>query len=133
MTDFDNDDELLRERPWIHWETTYEIEAWIDGYNRDLRRLVKDPKASGYGICFMLEAGGEVYMHTTPEGIVLLDVLPDAQWIAPILTAVTQMEEANSQIWTIPGDKLTQLILGLSSLVKSTRMVLRHDYKSKRY
>lgn len=134
MTDFDYDsDEPLKERPWIKWETTYEIESWIDGYNRDLRKLINDPKASGYGICFLLEAGGEVYMHTTQEGVVLLDVTPEAEWIAPLLQAVTQTDAPNGQIWILPGEKLTQLILGLSSLIESTRMVTSHDYKFKRY
>ncbi len=133
MDDFQFDEEeVLRERPWIKWETTYEIEAWIDTYNRDMRRIVTDPRAVGYGICFILDAGGELYLHTTPEGIVLLDVPPDAEWIAPLLTAVTQEEAPKSQVWAVPSEKLTQLILGLSSLIKSTRMVLNHEFRIKK-
>lgn len=130
MNDFISDEqEPFQERSWIKWESTYEIEAWIDHYNRDLQRAINDPnKASGYGICFILEAGGEVYLHTMSEGIVLLDVPPDAEWIAPVLTAITREEAPNSRIWMIPVEKLTQLIMGLSSLIKSTKMVRNHDF-----
>lgn len=124
--------EAFQERPWIKWETTYEIEAWIDTYNRDMRRIIKDPRATGYGICFILEEGGELYLHTTQEGVVLIDVPPDAEWISPLLSAVTQEAPPSSQIWTMPVEKLTQLLLGLSSLIKSTRMVLRHEFRFKK-
>ncbi len=132
MDDIAFNDEPFQERPWIKWESSYEIEAWIDTYNRDLQRIIKDPKASGYGICFILEAGGEIYLHTTPEGIALVDVPPDAEWITPLLSAVTQHEAPTSQIWTLPVEKLTQLILGLSSLIHSTRMVRDHAFRLKR-
>lgn len=133
MDDFLFDEnEPFRERPWIKWETTYEIEAWIDTYNRDMQRIINDPRASGYGICFILDAGGEIYLHTSPEGIALIDVPPEAEWISPLLTAVTQDEAPASQIWTLPVEKLTQLILGLSPLVKSTRMVLKHEFRIKK-
>lgn len=129
---FFDDDQAFQERPWIKWETTYEIEAWIDAYNRDMRRIIKDPRASGYGLCFILEAGGELYLHTTQEGVVLVDVPPDAEWISPVLAAVTQEHLPRSQIWVVPIEKLTQLILGLSSLIASTRMVLNHDFRFKK-
>ena len=133
MDDFQFDEnEAFRERPWIKWETTYEIEAWIDTYNRDMRRIITDPRASGYGICFTLEAGGEIYLHTTSEGIVLIDVPPDAEWVTPLLTAVIQDTAPKSQVWLLPVEKLTQLILGLSSLIKSTKMVLNHEFRLKK-
>lgn len=127
-----DENEPFQERPWIKWESTYEIEAWIDTYNRDMQKIIKDPRASGYGICFMLEEGGEIYLHTTPEGIVLIDVTPDAEWVSPLLAAVTQEEASASRIWTLPVEKLTQLILGLSSLIKSTRMVRNHEFRFKK-
>jgi hypothetical protein len=134
MNEFNYDENKpFEERPWIRWESTYEIEAWIDNYNRDLQRIITDPnKASGYGICFILEAGGEIYLHTNPDGFVLLDVPSDAGWILPVLKAVTQEEPPKSQIWTLPVEKLTQLILGLSSLIKATKMVQNHDFGIKK-
>lgn len=121
------------ERPWIVLKTTYDVEAWIDQYNRELRRTVEKTDASGYGICFRLAQGGEIFMHTTPEGDVLLDVTPEAGWVTPLLVAATAIEAPPSQIWTLPGHTLTQLVLGLSSLIVATRLVLQHDFRVKKY
>ncbi|HEY8099530.1 MAG TPA: hypothetical protein VIF82_02160 [Burkholderiaceae bacterium] len=120
------------ERPWIHLTTTYDVEAWVDGCNRDLQRFVKQPNAVGYGVCFRLVHGGEIYMHSA-EGAVMLDVTPEAEWAAPAIAAATGVEAPQSQIWLLTDDKLTELILGLSSLIASTRMVASHRYKTKKY
>ena len=116
-------------RPWIHLKTTYDVEAWIDNYNRDLQYTLEKKNAAGYGICFTLAAGGDIYMHTTPEGEVLLDVTPDAEWVAPVITAATQVPAPAAQIWTLPPESLTQLVMGLSPLIGSTRIVPEHDYR----
>jgi hypothetical protein len=122
------------ERPWIVLTTTYDVEAWIDNYNRDLQRLIENRNtASGYGICFRLTEGGEVYLHTTPEGEILLDVTQEAQWMTPVIVAATGAAIPVSQIWTLPGDTLTQLILGMSTLIGFTRLVTAHDFKIKKY
>lgn len=120
-------------RPWIDLKTTYDVEAWIDNYNRDLQRHVEKKNASGYGICFHLSEGGEIYMHTTSEGDVLLDVTPEAEWVAPLITAATHVPAPPSRIWALPGHALTQLVLGLSSLIGSAGIVLEHDYKTRKY
>lgn len=128
-TDKEKHEEGL-ERPWIDLKTTYDVEAWIDNYNRDLQRSLQDMKnVSGYGICFCLASGGEMFMHTTPDGDILLDVTPEADWVAPVISAATHVEAPSTQIWSLPGHTLTQLIFGLSSLIGSTRIVLRHDFK----
>ena len=75
------------ERPWIVLTTTYDVEAWIDQFNRNLQRLAPNANAAGYGICFRLNHGGEIFLHTTAEGVVLLDVTDEAAWVAPVLTA----------------------------------------------
>lgn len=121
------------ERPWIVLNTTYDVEAWIDSYNRDLRRYVEGKNLAGYGICFYLAEGGEIFMHTTPDGDILLDVTPEAEWVTPVITAATGMPAPPSQIWALPGQVLTQLVLGLSSLIGSTRIVLQHDFKMRKY
>lgn len=120
------------ERPWIHLTTTYDVEAWIDQYNRDLQRFIKQPNAKGYGVCFRLVHGGEIYMHST-EGTLLLDVAPEAEWAAPVIVAATGVEASRSQIWMVPDTRLTELVLGLSSLIASTRMVVNHTYKTQKY
>jgi hypothetical protein len=117
------------ERPWIVLDTTYDVEAWIDQYNRDLQRVAEKKNTVGHGICFRLAAGGEIFLHTTSEGDVLLDVTPEAEWVAPVIVAATHAVPPRSQIWALPGDALTPLVLGLSSLIVSTRLVLGHDFK----
>jgi hypothetical protein len=121
------------ERPWIVLTTSYDVEAWIDSYNRDLQRAIEKTNATGYGICFRLAEGGEIFMHTDSEGDVLLDVTPEAEWVAPLITAATRVDAPRSQIWALPGHTLTQLVLGLSMLIASTRIVLSHDFKMKKY
>jgi len=121
------------ERPWIVLQTTYDVEAWIDSYNHDLRRAVANSQAGGYGICFRLAHGGDIYLHTDSEGDILLDVTPEADWVAPLIGAATRTEVPPTQIWKLPGHTLTQLILGLSSLIASTRIVLSHDFRIKKY
>ena len=109
----------------------------MDHYSRELQSVMEKSKAgnyvSGYGICFGLAHGGDIFMHTTSDGDVLLDVTPDAAWVAPLITAATQVEAPSSSIWALPGHTLTQLVLGLSSLIVSTRMVLQHDFRIKKY
>jgi len=124
--------EASTERPWIHLTTTYDVEAWIDHYNRDLQKFVKQPNAQGYGVCFGLLHGGEIYLHSM-EGAILLDVTPEAEWVVPVLTATTGVAAPRGQIWTLPDDKLTQLVLGLSSLIAWTRMVASHNFRVKTY
>ncbi|RJG06784.1 hypothetical protein D3870_12915 [Noviherbaspirillum cavernae] len=134
-TDQDPDstgNEDLPKRPWIVLTTTYDVEAWIDNYNRELQRAVQKANASGYGICFYLAEGGEIFMHTDPDGDVLLDVTPEAEWVAPLITAATRVEAPSSQIWALPGHAMTQLVLGLSSLIEATRIVLSHDFRLKK-
>jgi hypothetical protein len=121
------------ERPWIVLKTSYDVEAWIDNYNRDLQRTIEKTNAPGCGICFRLTEGGEIFMHTNSEGDVLLDVTPEAEWVTPLITAATRVDAPRSQIWALPGHTLTQLVLGLSSLIEATRIVLSHDFKMKKY
>ena len=71
-------------------------------------------------------------MHTTQDGVVLLDITDEAAWIAPVITAATGVAAPQSSIWQLPSDTLTQLLFGLSSLIASARMVLQHDYKIKK-
>lgn len=133
MPQSDNEPNALPERPWIVLETTYDVEAWIDSYNRDLQRHMKEVNTNGYGIRFHLEEGGDIYLHTTQDGDVLLDVTPEAEWVAPVITAATGVTMPNGQIWALPGHTLTQLVLGLSMLIGSTQIVLRHDYHIRKY
>ena len=124
--------EEIAERPWIHLTNTHDIEAWIDNYNWNLQRHVKQGNAAGAGICFRLTHGGEIFLHTTSEGEVVLDVTPDAEWATPVLTAATGVAAPGSQIWQLPIDVLTQLVLGLSGLIASSRVVIDHQFTTKK-
>lgn len=123
----------LPERPWIVLNTSYDVEAWIDNYNWELQRFIQKSNKKGYGICFRLAEGGDIFMHTTPEGDVLLDVTPEAAWAAPVIAAATGTPPPRSQIWVLPGETLTQLVVGLSSLIAATRIVLEHDFRIRRH
>ncbi len=118
----------FRPRPWIHLETPQDVELWIDEHNRAMQELIR-PQETGYGICFTLAEGGNVYMQTAEDAVVL-DVEPDASWIAPLIVAATGAEPPPGQYWLLPADKLVQLIIGLSSLVASTTLVVGHRFGS---
>lgn len=113
----------------MHLLTPLEAEAWIDLFNHDLQQCIRNTNASGYGVCFTLAEGGDIYLHTTSEGYVLLDVTPDAQWAAPVIAAAANVAQPDTQIWHFPDDKLVQFVFGLSSLVASSTMILQHDFK----
>jgi len=117
---------------WMHLLTPYEAEAWIANANQALLQTIPQANAAGYGFCFSLAEGGDIFLHTTAEGTVLLDVTPDAQWAAPVIAAAVNVAQPDSQIWHFSDDKLIQFVLGLSSLVASSTMVLRHDFSLKK-
>ena len=123
---------LLKPVPWTHLLTVYEAEGWIEFFNQDLQKNVLRTNAAGYGFCFTLAAGGDIFVHTTQEGYVLLDVTPDAQWAAPVIAAAANVAQPDTQVWHFPDDRLVQFVLGLSSLVASTTMVLQHDFNLKK-
>jgi hypothetical protein len=121
------------QRPWIVLRDTYDVEAWIANYNRDLQAVAVNPKLNGHGICFYLSEGGAIFLNTDSEGNISLDVTPDAEWITPLLTAATGHPAPAGRIWMLPAEVLTQLIFGLNSLIGSTRLVLSHDFRIKKY
>lgn len=134
--DEDNRMEEPVERPWIVLKSTYDVEMWIDHQNRQIQQRignVMSSRVNGYGLCFRLTAGGEIFMHTTAEGIVLLDVTPEAEWIVPLIVAATQAAAPSGQIWTLPVESLTQLVVGLSGLIATTRIVTDHDFRIRKY
>ncbi|MBB5391689.1 MULTISPECIES: hypothetical protein [unclassified Herbaspirillum] len=120
-------------RPWIVLQNAHEVETWIETYNRELQAVVWRNKLNtanaGQGICFALELGGEIYLHTTTEGQVLLDVSEEASWVNPVISAATGAASPAGTVWVLPQDTLTQLILGLSGMIATSQFVLRHEYR----
>jgi hypothetical protein len=125
--------EPIESRPWSHLATIPDVEAWIDEHNRKLQRYASRADTGGQGICFGLEHGGEIYMHTNQDGDIVLDITPEAEWIAPLITAATRVPAPSARLWSLPGDSLTQLIFGLSSVIATSRTVLNHSFRSSRY
>ena len=110
----------------------YDVEVWIEEHNRSMQDNIAAHE-TGVGICFTLAEGGEIYMQTSADGAVVLDVTPDAAWISPLISAATGCETPDSSLWILPDDKLIQLIVGLSSLVASTLLVVGHDFGLRRH
>jgi len=116
----------FRPRPWIALETPQDVEAWIDEHNRSMMEHI-GPQETGVGVCFTLAEGGNLFLQTSADALIL-DVEPDALWVAPLIMAATQSPQPASQLWILPDDKLIQLIVGLSSLVASTTLVSGHNF-----
>jgi hypothetical protein len=119
----------FRPVPWTALETPQDVELWIDEHNRSLQEHI-GPQEAGYGVCFTLAQGGNVYLQTTGDAIVL-DVDSDAQWVAPLIVAATRTPAPAGQLWVLPEDKMIQLIIGLSCLVASTTLVSGHKFGSR--
>ena len=119
------------EVPWIELSSPEHVEGWINRLNGELQQYVTKANSTGHGVCFCLTHGGHIFLHTT-EGAILLDVTPEAEWAVPVITAATGVEAPNKQIWVLPDDVLTQLVLGLNSLIVATRIVISHNYKAKK-
>jgi hypothetical protein len=120
----------FRPVPWTPLETPQDVELWIDEHNRTMQEMI-GPQETGVGVRFTLAPGGDVYLQTTDDAV-LLDVEPDAGWIMPLIMAATGAEQPAGQVWVLPDDKLVQLLLGLSTLVESTLIVTGHNFKHSR-
>jgi hypothetical protein len=116
----------FRPVPWTPLETPQDVELWIAEHNQTMQELVK-PQETGVGVRLTLAPGGDIYLQTTGDAV-LLDVEPDASWIAPLIMAATGAGQPAGQVWVLPDDKLVQLLLGLSTLVESTLIVTGHNF-----
>lgn len=116
----------FRPVPWTPLETPQDVELWIDAHNRAMQELVR-PQETGVGVRFRLAVGGDIYMQTAGDAVIL-DVEPDAGWVAPLIMAATGAEQPTGSLWVLPDDKLVQLLLGLSTLVESSLIVTGHNF-----
>ena len=119
----------FRPRPWIHLETPQDVELWIAEHDQALQELIK-PQETGYGVRFTLAEGGNITMQTHEDAI-QLDVDDEASWVTPLISAATGVEAPRGAYWLLPADKLIQLVIGLSSLVASTTLVVGHRFGSR--
>jgi hypothetical protein len=126
MTTDDTDRPRFRPVPWTPLETPQDVELWVDAHNRSMQELVK-PQETGVGVRFTLAAGGDVYLQTTADAVIL-DVDPEAAWIGPLIMAATGAEQPAGRFWVLPDDKLVQLMLGLSTLIECSLIVTGHNF-----
>jgi len=128
MTTDDDKNERPRFRPvpWTPLETPQDVELWIAEHNQAMQELIK-PQETGVGVRFTLAAGGDIYLQTTADAVIL-DIDPEASWIAPLVMAATGAEQPSGQFWVLPDDKLVQLMLGLSTLIECSMIVTGHNF-----
>lgn len=124
----DNKEERPRFRPvpWTPLETPQDVELWIDAHNRTMQEMIR-PQETGVGVRFTLVAGGDVYLQTTDDAVIL-DVEPEGAWIAPLVMAATGAEQPEGTYWLLPDNKLVQLMLGLSTLIDCSMIVTGHNF-----
>ena len=126
------DAQALQDRPWADLATIPDVELWVAEHDQELQRHVTKSHSTGHGICFTLAAGGDIFLHTTGDGDLVLDVTEDASWAAPVISAATGTAAPQAQIWILPGDVLVQLVLGLNSLIATSRIVTGHHFRARR-
>lgn len=122
----------FRPVPWSGLETPADVELWIEEHNQALQQHI-GKNETGYGVCFTLAEGGEIYLQTTQDGHLVLDVTEEAQWVAPLIMAAARVQEApQGRLWVLPDDKLVQLMIGLSGLIASSILVVGHNFGLRR-
>lgn len=117
--------------PWSGLETPADVELWIAEHNLSMQENIAKHE-TGYGVCFTLAVGGEIYLQTTQDGALVLDVTDDAAWVAPLIMAAAQVEQPVGSLWVLPDDKLIQLMIGLSSLIATSQLVVGHNFGVRR-
>lgn len=123
----------LPKHGWIVMSSPMELEAWMEINNQELQSALGSKPAVGYGVCFTLLHGGDVFFHTNSDGDVLLDVTPEASWVVPVIAACTKATVPSGQIWCLPHHDLIPVLWGLNTLIDSSCLVLQHHYRIVRY
>jgi hypothetical protein len=118
--------------PWMALENAADVELWIEEHNRSMQDNIGRHE-TGYGVCFTLAEGGEIYMQTSADGAVIVDLTPEAAWVAPLIMAAARVEAPQGALWVLPDDKLIQLMIGLSSLIASSMLVVGHPFGRRRH
>jgi hypothetical protein len=127
-----NEPPRFRPVPWSGLETPADVELWIEEHNQALQQHI-GKNETGYGVCFTLAEGGEIYLQTTQDGHLVLDVTEEAEWVAPLIMAAARVAEAPpGRMWVLPDDKLVQLMIGLSGLIASSILVVGHNFGLRR-
>ena len=127
-----NEPPRFRPVTWSGLETPADVELWIEEHNQALQQHI-GKNETGYGVCFTLAEGGEIYLQTTQDGHLVLDVTDEASWVAPLIMAAARVAQAPAgSLWVLPDDKLVQLMIGLSGLIASSILVVGHNFGLRR-
>jgi hypothetical protein len=121
----------FRARAWEPLATPQDVELWIAEHNQSMQENISLTE-TGCGICFGLTEGGQIFLQTGADGAVILELTAEAEWVAPLISAAAQVEASHSSLWILPDDKLIQLVLGLSSLIATSMLVVGHRFGAKR-
>jgi hypothetical protein len=121
----------FRPRAWEPLATPQDVELWIAEHNQSMQENISLTE-TGCGICFDLTEGGQVFLQTGADGAVILELTAEAEWVAPLIAAAAQVEASHTALWILPDDKLIQLVLGLSSLIATSMLVVGHRFGSRR-
>jgi hypothetical protein len=124
------------ERPWLSLNSVDDAEIWIANTNLEIKFYLEQAQGGyasagqtdGQGICFELIHGGKLFLHTTSEGVLLLELSADADWIAPVIAACSGTPAPRGQRWILAEDSLIQLVLGLNSLIATSSVIMHHDF-----
>ena len=121
----------FRARSWEHLETPSDVELWIAEHNQSMQENIALTE-TGCGICFSLSEGGQVFLQTGSDGAVILELTAEAQWIAPLISAAARVAPpVPGSLWILPDDTLIQLVLGMSSLIATSMLVVGHRFGSR--
>lgn len=123
----------MPQHAWIVLSSPMELESWMEINNQELQAALGTKPSEGYGVCFQLLHGGEVYFHTNSDGDVLLDVTPEASWAVPVIAACTKVKPPSGQIWCLPHHDLIAVLWGLNTLIERSRLVLSHAFRIQRF
>lgn len=101
---------------------------WLTNSKKDVVELTGKMKIRGKAICFSLKNGGEVFVHSIDENIVLLHITEQAEWLLSALSKFSVGKKSDSEIWVMPKNREHQLFIYLNSISSATRSVQGHTF-----
>lgn len=101
---------------------------WLAKHHEAIAKLVGKMQITGKALCFCLNEGGAIFVHSHHKDVVLLDVTSDADWLLPTLAKFSAGQIPESTIWGMPKKLERQLLIFLNSISTSIRSVESHTF-----
>lgn len=101
---------------------------WQSNSKKGVDELTEKMKIRGKAICFSLKNGGEIFVHSIDENIVLLHITEQAEWLLSALSKFSVGKKSDSEIWVMPKNREHQLFIYLNSISSATRSVKGHTF-----